>query len=37
MECIKKCKPEKGDILYSKGGTTGIAKVVDTDKKFANC
>lgn len=36
LECIKKCKPEKGDILYSKGGTTGIAKVVDTDKKFAN-
>ena len=36
QECIKKCKPEKGDILYSKGGTTGIAKLVDTDKKFAN-
>lgn len=35
-ECIKKCHPEKGDILYSKGGTTGIAKLVDTDKKFAN-
>ena len=35
-ECIKKCKPEKGDILYSKGGTTGIAKLVDTDIKFAN-
>lgn len=34
--CIKKCKPEKGDILYSKGGTTGIAKYVDTDIKFAN-
>ena len=36
LECIKKCKPEKGDILYSKGGTTGIAKYVDTDRKFAN-
>lgn len=35
-ECIKKCKPEKGDILYSKGGTTGIAKLVDTDIRFAN-
>lgn len=23
---IKKCKPEKGDMLYTKGGTTGIAK-----------
>ena len=36
LQCIKKCKPEKGDILYSKGGTTGIAKYVDTDKRFAN-
>ena len=35
-ECIKKCKPEEGDILYSKGGTTGIAKLVDTDRRFAN-
>lgn len=34
--CIKKCKPEKGNILYSKGGTTGIAKLVDTDRRFAN-
>ena len=36
MQCIKKCKPEKGNILYSKGGTTGIAKYVDTDRRFAN-
>ena len=35
-EAIKKCCPEKGDILYSKGGTTGIAKLVDVDIKFAN-
>ena len=35
-EAIKKCHPEKGDILYSKGGTTGIAKLVDIDEKFAN-
>ena len=34
--CVKKCYPQKGDILYSKGGTTGIAKLVDTDRKFAN-
>ena len=33
---IKKCHPEKGDILYSKGGTTGIAKLIDIDTKFAN-
>ena len=36
LQCIKKCHPEKGDILYSKGGTTGIAKLVDTDIRFAN-
>ncbi len=36
QQCIKKCHPHKGDILYSKGGTTGIAKLVDTDRKFAN-
>ena len=35
-ECIKKCHPVRGDILYSKGGTTGIAKLVDTDRLFAN-
>lgn len=33
---IKKCNPEKGDMLYSKGGTTGIAKLIDIDEKFAN-
>lgn len=31
----KKCKPERGDILYTKGGTTGIAKVVDFDDPVA--
>lgn len=33
---IKKCNPEKGDMLYSKGGTTGVAKLIDIDEKFAN-
>ena len=33
---IKKCHPEKGDMLYSKGGTTGIAKLIDVEDKFAN-
>ena len=33
---IKKCHPEKGDMLYSKGGTTGIAKLIDIDEEFAN-
>lgn len=35
-DAIKKCQPEKGDMLYSKGGTTGIAKLIDTDEQFAN-
>jgi type I restriction enzyme, S subunit len=32
----KRCKPEKGDILYTKGGTTGFAKYIDIDTKFIN-
>ena len=36
IDSIKKCHPEKGDMLYSKGGTTGIAKLIDVDIKFAN-
>ena len=31
----KKCKPTRGDILYTKGGTTGIAAVVDFDDEIA--
>ena len=31
----KKCKPMRGDILYTKGGTTGYAAVVKTDDDFA--
>jgi type I restriction enzyme S subunit len=31
----KKCKPTLGDILYTKGGTTGIACAVDFEKNFA--
>jgi type I restriction enzyme, S subunit len=31
----KKCRPERGDILYTKGGTTGLAAMVDTDEPFA--
>ena len=29
------CKPERGDILYTKGGTTGLAKAVDFDEEVA--
>lgn len=31
----KKCKPEQGDILYTKGGTTGLAALVDGNEPFA--
>ena len=31
----KKCKPMKGDILYTKGGTTGLAAEVKTTSPFA--
>ena len=30
----RKCKPEKGDLLYTKGGTTGIARVNTYDLEF---
>ncbi len=31
----KKCRPQRGDILYTKGGTTGLAAAVRTDTPFA--
>jgi type I restriction enzyme, S subunit len=31
----KKVKPIRGDVLYTKGGTTGIARAVDFDLDFA--
>jgi len=31
----KRSKPEVQDILYTKVGTTGVAKVVDTDREFS--
>jgi type I restriction enzyme S subunit len=33
-ELSKRCKPEKGDVLYTKGGTTGIARVNTYDLEF---
>lgn len=33
-ELSKRCKPEKGDVLYTKGGTTGIARVNSYDIDF---
>jgi type I restriction enzyme S subunit len=34
-EFCKRIRPEKDDILYTKGGTTGIAKVNDLDFEFS--
>ncbi|MEM2423932.1 MAG: restriction endonuclease subunit S, partial [Candidatus Bathyarchaeia archaeon] len=34
-ELIKRCKPEKGDILISKCGTIGRTKLVDVDYEFS--
>lgn len=33
-ELTKRCRPEKGDILYSAVGSFGVAVVVETDKPF---
>jgi type I restriction enzyme S subunit len=33
-ELSERCKPEKGDVLYTKGGTTGIARVNTYDREF---
>lgn len=34
-DLCKRCKPEKGDMLYTKGGTTGIACVNTCDQEFS--
>jgi type I restriction enzyme, S subunit len=34
QELSKRCKPDLGDILYTKGGTTGIARVNTYNKDF---
>ena len=34
-ELICRCKPEKGDLLLSKVGTTGVPAVIDTDREFS--
>ncbi|MCC7312539.1 MAG: restriction endonuclease subunit S [Sulfuritalea sp.] len=34
-EFCKRIRPEKGDVIYTKGGTTGIAKVNDLDFEFS--
>ena len=34
-EFCKPIRPQRGDIIYTKGGTTGIAKVNDLDLEFS--
>ncbi|MDY0394938.1 restriction endonuclease subunit S [Virgibacillus halophilus] len=34
-ELYKRCNPEKGDILLTKVGTTGIAVIIDTEQDFS--
>lgn len=34
LEFCKRVVPEVGDVLYTKGGTTGIARVVDFKNRF---
>ncbi|WP_200416177.1 restriction endonuclease subunit S [Virgibacillus salexigens] len=34
-ELIKRCHPEKGDILLSKNGTIGLTKVIDWEEEFS--
>lgn len=34
-ELFSRCNPEKGDMLLSKVGTTGVPAIVDTDEQFS--
>jgi len=34
-ELIRRCHPEKGDVLLSKNGTIGITKIVDWERDFS--
>lgn len=34
-EFCRRCRPERGDVLYTKVGTTGIAKAIDTEREFS--
>lgn len=33
-DLVKRCRPERGDVLYSAVGSFGVAVVVDTDQPF---
>jgi type I restriction enzyme S subunit len=34
-ELYKRCNPEKGDLLITKVGTTGVPVIVDTEQPFS--
>jgi len=34
-EFVRRANPEQGDVLVSKDGTLGVARYVDTDRKFS--
>ena len=34
LELSKKCKPEKGDIIFPRYGTIGVLRIIDTSKKI---
>ncbi|WP_350587157.1 restriction endonuclease subunit S [Pseudoalteromonas sp. 3-MNA-CIBAN-0064] len=34
-ELIKRCNPEKGDILFSKNGTIGLTRLIDWEGEFS--
>ena len=34
-ELYSRCNPERGDVLLSKVGTTGVPAIVDTDEQFS--
>ena len=35
IELVKRCKPQKGDLLLSKNGTIGVPKIVDWEWEFS--
>lgn len=35
IEFSKKARVQRGDVLYTKGGTTGVARRVDSDRAFS--
>ena len=35
IELVKRCKPEYGDILYSKNGTIGLTRIITWDWEFS--